>query len=311
MPSRLSAHVRQIGLLAFVSKVVPRTKTTRRRSPPPMVGGIDFKPGDEATVQLVASRNRCSGALVAPNLVVTAAQCVSVFRSGAISCGAAGDLEQDGSGIGELGGPLDPQEVAIHAASAPEQEVARPFYPSLPARSAFVATISRSSCSTETWNESPTFPIRLGDRVRVGETMTVLGYGLSGVSDREALQRREGVVVVDVGIPPRAFALGLGPCPGDNGGPALSAAGGITGIYSLLHGDCTSRLARNTYTELAPFADLVFEAFGPRRRGAAAGARGRASTRWRRDNERRGRARVGLCVQASAHRSRWRHRSPF
>ncbi len=117
-------------------------------------------------------------------------------------------------------------------------------------------------------NESPTLPIRLGSRVRLGEAMTVLGYGATGVTERVALHRREGVAVVDVGIPPRAFAVGRGPCPGDNGGPALSASGEITGVYSLLNGDCASRLARNTYTELAPFADLVFDAFDARRRSS-------------------------------------------
>jgi hypothetical protein len=262
MPGVFSGYASALGILALVSSCSPHVDDALGTRTQEIVGGTDALPGDEAVVYLHTARHVCNGALIAPNLVVTAAHCVSVFRDGRFRCSPNGDLELDGSGLGELGGPLEPQEVAIHVGSPPgEEAVAR----GAAIVSSETLTICRDNLAFVVLDRQleghPTFPIRIGERVRLGEPMTVIGYGLTGVSVEIELHRREGVAVVDIGIPPRAFALGPGPCKGDSGGPALSAVGGVTGVFSFFSGECPSQQARVTYTELAAYPDLVFSAF--------------------------------------------------
>lgn len=85
-----------------------------------ILGGEASGAQDDAIVAVVG-RNpangvsySCTGALVAPNLLLTAVSCLSVqTRVLGFSCTADGELENDGSGAGELGALFPPEEVRV------------------------------------------------------------------------------------------------------------------------------------------------------------------------------------------------------
>ncbi|HEY3499002.1 MAG TPA: trypsin-like serine protease, partial [Polyangiaceae bacterium] len=260
MPGESWAYASLLGLVALAGCASHEELAPAARSEA-IVGGTDPEPEDAAVVSLHAGNDLCSGALVARNLVLTAAHCVSVSRSGEFRCTPEGDLEGDGSGLGEIGGPLEPEDIAVYAGPPTGEPLAF--------GSAIVSSETLTSCRDDLafvvldrhLDDRTPLALRLGKRVRVGESLTLVGYGTTGVSDVTELHRRESVPVLDVGVPPRAFAVGPGPCPGDSGSPALSDTGAIAGVHSIRSGHCTSALVRNTYTEIAPYADLVLSAF--------------------------------------------------
>ncbi len=108
----------------------------------------------------------------------------------------------------------------------------------------------------------PIQPIELASVPRFDDTMTVVGYGKTDSPDAFGRQRRTGVPVLDIGVPPRTFTLGPGGCKGDSGGPAINErTGAVTGVYSAYIGDCGSAQVRNFYTSLSSFDELILGAF--------------------------------------------------
>lgn len=177
-----------------------------------VVNGTDA-PGDAAVVALVARRTRCtgepltllcSGALIAPDVVLTAAHCVNIF------------------------GPEGPYEIFLGAELLPEPQgrfvqvagaVLHPDYE--PRTHAFDVALLRLATPVEVppiaLPEPASLPLAQGTPARV------LGFGDTKDANALAGRRRQGMLSV-LEVTESAFRAGPAPsmsCVGDSGGPVL------------------------------------------------------------------------------------------
>lgn len=241
--------------------------------------GYESGPEDDGVVKVTnvdanGVMNTCSGALVAPNVVLTARHCVSnLVNKELFTCTDAGELSADSKG-GRFGTLIDPSKLTIYVGAAFKEPVAalgaKVFATQTP-------TICRNDLAAivldREINGVPLLAIRTDRGNERGEVLRVAGYGETEESTLGVRRAKDGLVINKVGsstflpdgdaIPPRTF-LTLGPalCIGDSGGPALTNDGAVTGIYSQLVGACSSATARQYFTQVAPFtAEVLTPAF--------------------------------------------------
>jgi hypothetical protein len=212
---------------------------------------------------------RCSGTLVAKNVLITAQHCVSNFAEGTFTCSPAGDLISTGS-AGEIGALLEPSSVGVRVGSEVDID-APPDAVGVRIVAVQTTTICKSDLAAVILDREidgvPILPVRLTGSVEPGDPLRVVGYGTPAIDVRHT---RDGVPVARVGdnefrpdgeaIAPRTFQTD-GPtlCSGDSGGPAFAASGALVGVFSLVVGECDSARARNVFTLVSAFAENVLE----------------------------------------------------
>lgn len=216
----------------------------------------------------------CSGTLVAPNLVVTALHCVAPLGAGDIQCTYKGELMASRAGAGQLGNPVAPEIVEVRmGVQAPASEPAARGVKIYTTNSSDICSNDLALVELDHAFDVPLRPLRL-DKVTVrGEPLTIVGYGDTGEREMVLRRHRSDVRVLAIGndtnegprasAPPRTFAVEPSACQGDSGGPALAQAPDfpLAGVNSLVLNECGGEGANGVYTRLAPFKNLILNAF--------------------------------------------------
>jgi len=205
-----------------------------------IVGGSADR-SHRAVVALGIDGSLCSGALIAPDVVLTARHCVSEVSS-IVSC------DRD-----SIGADRDPRAVYVYEGDnvARSNPIAR--------GKRFVFPRVRRLCGNDIalvvldrkigWIE----PLAIAEAPKPGASVTVIGYGRDDRGRSGTRMKRRSRIFSRT-----TFELELGEavCAGDSGGPALDSNGAVVAVVSRGTSPCKSPYAMNIFTRVDAHEDL-------------------------------------------------------
>jgi S1-C subfamily serine protease len=219
----------------------------------------------------------CSGAVVAPNLILTARHCVSRAVTATPSCDARG-RSHNGD---HLADDADPSQIAIYVGMhvRPDQDVPRAHA---------IRTLhpaGRVLCDADVaflvldrpLADVTVLPIRLDAPVEPGDYVVPVGFGggranvvgVRAARDRSTVLATGPTANAQTGavLGPREFEVDSATCRGDSGGPAIDMrTGEIVGVVS--RGGSCSASGNHVYTRVDAYAKLAAAAFHSANRAA-------------------------------------------
>lgn len=224
----------------------------------------------------------CSGALVAPNLILTARHCVSRAVTATPSCDARG-RSHNGDHLAE---DVDPASIAIYTGTHVRPDV------DVPAAHA-VDTIHPTGqvlCDSDVaflvldrpLSNSAILSMRLHAPIETGDIVVPVGFGGGPLNIVGHKVARSKSTVLAIGpsanaqtgavLGPREFEVDRATCRGDSGGPAIDVLSGeIVGVVSR-GGSCSAN-GNHVYTRIDAFNRLATAAFAAADRESKVAAR--------------------------------------
>lgn len=196
----------------------------------------------------------CTAAVVAPDVVLTARHCVSELKSEGVACP---------SRAAQVGKTFPADSLYVHLG---DDLTKGPF--AARGRAVFVPSgdvLCNSDLALVALDRPlalKPLPIARQLEPAVGRRIVAVGFGQVGASGGQGLRRFRTDVPI-LAVSPREFVVDESTCPGDSGGPALDpATGAILGVVSRGSVVCDGSGARNIYTRVSAFLELIDQAVG-------------------------------------------------
>ncbi len=212
----------------------------------------------------------CSGALVAPNLVLTARHCVSRAVTATPSCDARG-RSHNGDHLAE---DVDPASIAIYTGThvrpdidPPAARAVRTLHPTgqvLCDSDVAFLVLDRPLASAAILNMRLHAPVETGDVVVPvgfgGGPLNIVGHKVARSKSTVLATGPSANAQTGAVLGPREFEVDRATCRGDSGGPAIDVMSGeIVGVVSR-GGSCSAH-GNHVYTRVDAYKRLAQAAF--------------------------------------------------